>query len=70
MLTFWIESQLSASHLRVADLPVVVTHSTPLVIEAHLHSSRVVATATSQTNVSILTHSFVCWTKYYIIRFM
>ena len=56
MLTCSISiSQLFADHSSIIAVPVVITHCSPLVIDAHLHSTLILIGASNQTNISIST---------------
>ena len=46
-------SQLSADHSSISCVPAVITHSSPLVIDAHLHSALILTGSSQQTNISI-----------------
>ena len=46
-------SQLLADHGSISVVPEVITHCSPLVIDAHLHSTLILIGASHQTNISI-----------------
>ena len=46
-------SQLLADHSSISAVPVVITHCSPPVIDAHLHSTLILIGASHQTNVTI-----------------
>ena len=46
-------SQLLADHCSISVVPVIITHCSPLVIDAHLHSTFILIGASHQTNISI-----------------
>ena len=46
-------SQLSTNYSSISVVPVVITHCSPLVIDAHLHSTLILIGASHQTNISI-----------------
>ena len=47
--------QLLADHSCISVVPEVITHCSPLVIDAHLHSTLILIGASHQTNVTIST---------------
>ena len=48
-------SQLLANNSSISDVPQVMTHCPPLVIDAHLHSTFILTGASHQTNISVST---------------
>ena len=53
LTSIFIVSQLLADHISISSIPVVITHSPPLVIDAHLHSTLKLIGASHQTNITI-----------------
>ena len=71
-------SQLLADHSSISVVPGVITHCSPLVIDAHLHSAFILIGASHQTNISISTvttgvvcnkEAFILQELFYIPRF-
>jgi len=48
-------SQLLADHSRIDAAPAIITHCSPLVIDAHFHSTFILIGASYQMNISIST---------------
>ncbi len=69
--TWCRESELNTGNLCVTDRPHVVTDSAPYFTQAVLHSalkeiSTTVFKRVTQTNVSIITHTYVCSIVYHV----
>jgi len=46
-------SQLLADHCSITSIPGVITHCSPLVVDAHLHSTFILGGASHETDITI-----------------
>ena len=54
LLTFSVETELSADNHCITVIPVVVTHCSPLSLQAYLHSTLKIVPSSHQSNISVI----------------